>query len=185
MKKSRANRSKQQSIALAGFTLIEITVVMAIIAILAALAAPNLTQLRVRNAVRASVNDFSLSMQFARAQAVQLNSQVTVCPSNDGVNCTSSNYEDGWIVRLGPATNATGQRILQDVLAKELVTITTNISGNRFTFLPNGGPRSGFAGGRVMVCPTISGMETLVKILVINRAGRINIEKPNECAFPT
>lgn len=160
-----------------GFTLIEIMVVVALIAILASLAVPSWTQLLVRNAVRASINDFSLSLQFARSQAVLLNSPVTVCPSNDGANCTASDYAAGWIVRVGPAVNAADQRILQDVLPKDRVSITASHPGARFNFLPNGTPGNGFAGSTVTITPAAAGFDTLTRRLCINRTGRIRVSE--------
>jgi len=160
-----------------GFTLIEIMVVVALIAILASLAVPSWTQLLVRNSVRASVNDFSLSLQFARSQAVLLNSPVTLCPSSDGANCTGTNYAAGWIVRVGPAVNGADQRILQDVLPRDRVNITVNHNGGRFTFLPNGTPVSGFAGSTVAITPTATGLDALTRWLCINRTGRIRVSE--------
>lgn len=158
-----------------GFTLIEIMVVVALIAILASLAVPSWTQLLVRNSVRASVNDFSLSLQFARSQAVLLNSPVTLCPSSDGANCTATDYAAGWIVRVGPAANSVGQRILQDVLQRDRVTITASHAGAQFIFLPNGSPGNGFAGSTVAITPTATGLNDLTRWLCINRTGRIRV----------
>lgn len=163
-----------------GFTLIELAVVIAMVAILAALAVPSWTQLRARNAIRATVNDFNLSLQFARSEAVRLNSPVTICPSSDGVNCTASDYHDGWIVRVGPAANAAGQQILQDVLPRTQVTFITNAPGT-FTFLPNGLPLTNFNDGASLeACPTAPGYETLGRRIVVNRTGRIRLESPEE-----
>lgn len=158
-----------------GFTLIEVMVVVALVAILASLAVPSWTQLLVRNSVRTSINDFSLSLQFARSQAVLLNSPVTLCPSNDGVNCTASDYAAGWIVRVGPAANSAGQRILQDVLQRDRVTITADHAGAQFIFLPNGSPGNGFAGSTVTIAPVATGFATMTRRLCINRTGRIRV----------
>jgi len=166
-----------------GFTLIELAVVIAMVAILAALAVPSWTQLRARNAIRATVNDFNLSLQFARSEAVRLNSPVTICPSSDGVNCTASDYHDGWIVRVGPAANAAGQQILQDVLPRTQITFITNAPGGTFTFLPNGLPLTNFNGASLVACPTAPGYETLVRRIVVNRTGRIRLESPDVCAL--
>lgn len=161
----------------AGFTLVEIMVVVAMISILASLAAPSWTQLRVRNLVRASVNDFSTSLQFARSQAVQLNSPVTLCPSSDGINCTATEYQMGWIVRLGANDNAAGQRVLQDVLAKDSVVITASHGTRRFTFLPNGSPSNAFTGSTVQIAPSAAELANLTRRLCINRAGRIRLSE--------
>lgn len=167
-----------------GFTLIELMVVIALVAILAALAVPSWTQVKTRNAVRTAVNDYILSMQFARSEAVRINSPVTICPSSDGVNCTASEFQNGWIVRTGPRTNDPAQIILQDTLPRVLVRLnTTAAATQRITFLPNGLPASNFAGATLEVCPSQPGFEDQVRRLTINRAGKITISSPGACAI--
>ena len=176
------SRHQRQSNTQSGFTLIELMVVVAMVAILAMLAVPSWTQLQTRNAVRAAVNDFSTSLQFARSEAVRTNLPVTVCASSDGVNCTDTEMQDGWIVRTGPQVNAAGQVILQDVLPRTLVQMdTTAVANRRFTFLPNGSPAANFAGATMAVCPESPDFVDLTRTIVINRAGRANVASPGVC----
>lgn len=166
-----------------GFTLVELMVAIGLVAILASLAIPSWTEIQVRGAVRAAVNDISGSLVRAQRQAGDLKAPVTLCASNDGINCTANNFQDGWIVRLGPAANAAGQRVLEDVLPKRQVAITTNTPNGRFTFIPTGAPSSNFAGARILVCPTDPNFSHLVRRLTISRGGRITLDSPNACTF--
>ena len=84
-----------------GFTLVELMVVISLIAIVTTLAVPSWRALQTRNAIRTLVNDYTLSLYFARSEAVRLNSPVTLCPSNDGATCTDSALENGWVVFVG------------------------------------------------------------------------------------
>lgn len=166
-----------------GFTLVELMVAIGLVAILASLAVPSWTEMQVRASVRAAVNDISGSLLRAQRLAGDLRSPVTLCASDDGINCTANDFQDGWIVRLGPAANAVGQRVLEDVLPKRQVAITTNTPNGRFTFIPTGAPSSNFAGARILVCPTDPNFPHLVRRLTISRGGRITLDSPNACAF--
>lgn len=167
-----------------GFTLIELMVVVALVAILAMLATPSWTEMRIRNALRSSVNDFTSSLQFARSEAVRLNNPVTICPSSDGVNCTDTGYNLGWIVRTGPQANAANQIILQDTLPNALFRLdATTTATRRFTYLPNGLPASNFAGATLEVCPVNIQFSALTRVITVNRAGRITLSTPGNCSI--
>lgn len=166
-----------------GFTLVELMVTIGLVAILASLAVPSWTEMQARGRVRAAVNDINGSLVRAQRLAADLKSPVTLCASSDGINCTANNFQDGWIVRVGPAVNAAGQRVLEDVQPKPWVAITTNTPGGRFTFLPSGTPTSNFAGGRILVCPTDPNFLHLVRRMTISRGGSITLDSPNVCAF--
>ena len=115
------------------------------------------------------------------AEAVRINTPVTLCPSDDGVNCTETEFQNGWIVRTGPRTNDAAQLILQDTLPRTLIRIdATSAATRRFTYLPNGLPASNFAGATVEVCPTNAGFDYMVRELVINRTGRITLKTSDD-----
>ena len=183
-KPSRRHDPNFLSACTCGFTLVELMVVVAIVAILAALAAPSWTQLITRNAVRASVNDLNASLQFARSEAVRLNSPVTLCPSTDAATCDNTAFEGGWIVRTGPQANDPLQQVLQDTLPRRSVRMSPSGGGpSALTFLPNGLPAANFAGVTIEVCPTAPNLNGLVRALVINRAGRMKLIEPGVCTI--
>ncbi len=166
-----------------GFTLIELMVVVALVAVLAALASPSWIQMQVRNTVRTAVNDFTSSLHLARAEAVRLNIPVTVCPSSDGATCTATELQAGWIVRTGTPADA-NQRILQDIIPRNNIQMDATVPAARnFTFLPNGRPASNFNGSTIEACPTRPDMDHLVRRITINRTGRITLDSPNACAL--
>lgn len=165
-----------------GFTLVELMVVIAMIAILASLAAPSWRQLLARNAIRTAVNDLGASFQFARSEAVRLNSAITVCASSDGASCADTGFENGWIVKTGTQVSATTDQLLQDTLPRKFVRMAgSGTTYPKLTFLPNGLPSTGFAGVTIGVCPEDSNMNSLVRTMVINRTGRLRLEQPGMC----
>jgi len=82
-----------------GFTLLELMVTIAILAIVAALAGPSFSDLLARNRGAAQVNALVAGLNAARAEAVKRAQAVQFCTSGDGVNCGGS-AASPWIVAL-------------------------------------------------------------------------------------
>lgn len=61
-----------------GFTLIELMVTIAVVAIIAALAAPSFAEFRERALMRTTLNEFASAIELARFEAVQRDRPVTV-----------------------------------------------------------------------------------------------------------
>lgn len=156
-----------------GFTLIELMVVIAIVAILTTIAIPSWERMIVSNRIRAAVNDWNLSVQFARSEALRQNLPVTLCPSLNGTTCggAASGYEVGWIVKTQlPADPGI---ILQDTLAKQRLTMTLNVATKRaLTFLPNGLLIGNYVGGMITVRDFPATDASLSRYICIPRTGR-------------
>lgn len=163
--------------------MIELIVVVAIVAIMVALATPGWQSLQARNAIRALVNDYTLSVYYAKAEAVRQNAPVTVCPSADGTACTNNGLESGWVVFVGLA-DATSPTVLQDTPGRPRVrtSFTSNALANQaVTFLPNGQPTATFAGNTLRVCPTDAAFNTMSRQVAMNRTARITVTSPSNC----
>ncbi len=158
-----------------GFTLIEVMVVVGLVSVLAALAAPSWSDLVTSNQIRSAVNEWNASVQFARSEALRQNSPVTMCPSSDGATCTAGDYEVGWIVRTGTAVANANDRILQDTLPKANLTMAVVAPSKRITILPNGQPIGNFAGARITVRGLEAADDHLNKTICIGRSGRARV----------
>ncbi|PJG44848.1 hypothetical protein XA39_01090 [Acinetobacter tandoii] len=81
------------------FTLVELLVTISVLAIIASLAAPNLSRVLNNSKVKTSSGDILNFLQQARTEAVRLGKTVTICGSADGANCLSAN-KTNWATGL-------------------------------------------------------------------------------------
>lgn len=82
----RAGRLERE----AGFTLIELMVAIAVLAITLAVAVPSFGALINSNRLVGQVNELVASVQLARSEAIRRNARVAVCGSSDGSTCSSA-----------------------------------------------------------------------------------------------
>ncbi|WP_426664593.1 GspH/FimT family pseudopilin [Rhodanobacter aciditrophus] len=88
-----------------GFTLIELMVTLAVLAILTMIAVPSFRDTIRRNRVNSASNALLADLGYARAEAIDRGQTVTMCPSANGTSCTSSGtaWGSGWMVYSYPA----------------------------------------------------------------------------------
>ena len=86
---------------LRGFTLIEVLVTIAIVAILVRLAAPSFKSMIQSNTMSSNVNSFLADVRYARSEAIKRGGNVVMCRSNSPENnpaCNgSSGASYGWV----------------------------------------------------------------------------------------
>lgn len=89
-----------------GFSLTELVMVMAIVAILLAIGVPSYRYIGNSYRMSSEVNGLLGDLMLARAEAIKEGQPVTVCASTNGTTCSGSTaWQNGWIVWSNP-TNA-------------------------------------------------------------------------------
>lgn len=83
-----------------GFSLVELMVAISVTAILLIIASPMITTTLERNNVSSASNTLLSNINYARSEAVNRGTDVSICPSTDGKTCASSTtaYETGWLI---------------------------------------------------------------------------------------
>ncbi|MFN3786316.1 MAG: GspH/FimT family pseudopilin [Thiothrix sp.] len=141
-----------------GVTLVELTVTLAVVAVLAAFAAPSIKAILESNRLTALNNQLVSSLNYARSEAVKRNYPVTMCVRNSaGTGCaTSGGFENGWIIFVdcngnnvvntsgcdfGAGNANVAEPILQDVTPNANgITVTGQGSASPVVrYRPNGG----------------------------------------------
>lgn len=135
-----AIRPTVRPVRLRGFTLMELMVTVAVLAILASLAAPSFTAVINNNRLATQANDLVASLQLARMEAVRRNESVAVCRSADGATCAgTAGAWTGWLTVL-----TRNNEILRAGTARAPVQISS--AAHTITFRADGLARNG-AGG--------------------------------------
>jgi type IV fimbrial biogenesis protein FimT len=122
-----------------GYSLLELLVAVAVVAVLAGLGLPALRGLALDGRLRSDINAFVGSIALARSEAAKRAATVTVCASTDGARCADAEtgFEAGWIVIVGadsgPAA-ASGDRVL--LVHDPAMTGTIRSNRARFRFRP-------------------------------------------------
>jgi type IV fimbrial biogenesis protein FimT len=83
-----------------GFSLLELMVTLSIVAIVMAIAVPNMSQFIKNDRLTSYTNALISDLMLGRGKAVQRNQPVIVCASDDQATCTGGDFKNGWIVAV-------------------------------------------------------------------------------------
>lgn len=102
----------------AGFTLVELMIALAVLAVLLGLAVPSFTRIIHSNRLTTAANEIVAALQTARMEAVRRNTRVALCPTSNGADCSGGSDWTRLLVFVDTNGNAsidTGETIVRDV----------------------------------------------------------------------
>lgn len=159
-----------------GFTLIELMIAIALVAILLATAVPALEDFTNDARQTGAINDFVAAIHLARNTAITTNSRVTMCASASGTNCELTAWENGWIVFGDLNANGSldvGERIVSASSAVEGLDIQSGEFPASLMYRPNGRAMTNALtgnSGEFAVCD-FRGVEH-AKVILVELSGR-------------
>lgn len=175
-----------------GFTLIELMVTVAVIAILAVVAIPNLRDFVHNNRLRATSNELVASLQAARMEAVRLNSNAIVCRSTNGTTCAGgTDAWAAWVVLADVDHDGAADDLVRTGAAAAPVVVSSSesIDNSAVTFGPDGMARTA-AGlplqGSLGACITETALAQNRRVVRIRTGSRFQVvqDASTSCARP-
>lgn len=168
-----------------GFTLVELMMAIAILAILAMIAIPSFIALITNNRVSSQVNLVIGSINVARSEAVKHGRAASLCASSNGTSCTGTDLGAGWIVF--DDIGADGTVDTADTVIKIYPAMPGGMSAPftvaNITFLGTGRPVGAFSGANMNVCPPAAG--DYCRYICINSQGRPRVITPQQFSTDT
>jgi type IV fimbrial biogenesis protein FimT len=139
----------------AGFTIIELLVAVAVVAILSIAALPSFFSAVERNRIVSQNNELLASFSYARTEAIRRNATVGVCALNaTGNGCATDNWNRGWAVWTDTNRNGAFNLGTDEVLRINALKTNDQIGGTVFDI------RFGARGTRILPIAT-AGATTL------------------------
>ena len=160
-----------------GFTLVELMVTVAVLAILLMIATADYGSTINRNNVVASINQLQGEVAYIRSAATKASTTVTFCSSSDSASCNGgTSWESGWIIFTDTDADAVvdaGERILRVGSPPENVSIRRsgfNFPAGRIQFNSRGEQRGDALPGSFSIC-VADGNTEVAKGLVVQVSG--------------
>ncbi|WP_225764129.1 GspH/FimT family pseudopilin [Stenotrophomonas sp. Marseille-Q4652] len=162
----------------AGFTLVELMVTIAIVAILAAIAFPNFEYTLRSNRVATTTNELIGSLALARSEAIRNPTGAAICPSANGTSCDASGaWGDGWAVWIDLNGNGAidgTERVVRYVQARNRILVGGTSAPIRFD---NRGRQAGGAREFTVQPSECASGTDLKRVLTVSATGQARVAR--------
>ena len=162
-----------------GFTLPELMITLAVVAILIAISAPSMQSMIVNQRVASTTRDVYGSLLLARSEAVKRHQSISVCSSVNGASCDEDNtgWHHGWLIFSDKNQDGIfdgDDQLLRAVPEQAaLITITWN-RGYSVTFNSRGQTTTA---GSFEIC-----LDNIIRAIVMTVTGRARVEERQVCS---
>lgn len=159
-----------------GFSLIELMVVIAIVAVLLTLGLPSFQGSLRSNRIATTSNELLASLALARSEAVRGTRGGGVCSSTDGASC-GGNWNNGWLVWTetdGNGVLGAGETVVRYIQSKPKLTLAGSANAIAFD------SRGRAIGGAQSIQLSPEGATTPIRCLQIGITGQTRVD-PGAC----
>jgi type IV fimbrial biogenesis protein FimT len=163
--------------AAAGFTLVELMIVLVIVAVVVVMAGPGFMEASLNSKLKTSTNALLSSVYSARGEAIKRNVPVRLCASADGSSCaTSGDWEQGWVV-LDP-----NDVVIESQQALPPGYKMTSTGGLTLTFQPSG---LASTSSTIKVCRSAPEPGRQERLVTVWGTGRPSVTKTTTASCPS
>jgi type IV fimbrial biogenesis protein FimT len=162
-----------------GFTLIELTITLAIITTLAGVAGPAMAGFIEHQRATATATSLTTHMQLARMAAVSRNRRAVLCPTSDGNSCAAgTDWSTGWMLFVDDDGNRRPDHN-DDILRVDLQPTSTHLrvvsttGRQQLRYLPDGS-----SAGSNLTVSICNHAGALLGQVIVNNMGRPRSEHP-------
>ncbi|WP_313550976.1 GspH/FimT family pseudopilin [Pseudomonas sp.] len=163
-----------------GFTLIELVVTVAILAIVATIAMPSMSYFIVKQRVSSDASELYGFLMLARAEATKRNAQISLIPRQD----SSNGWSAGWCIGPSSINSCNDASVIRSYEASGKTQINSAYlsSSNRLTFRRDGTLLGGVSANSFKVSSdALKQSETDARCITINAVGQASLRaaQPN------
>lgn len=164
-----------------GFTLIELMVTIAILAILLTLGLPSFQDAMRSNRVATGTNEVLASLALARTEAIRSTRASVLCASSDGSTC-GTDWNGGWIIWTD--SDRDGNRASTEPVVRYVqthaglaISVAGGPSASKITFDSRGRPDAGTNRVFTLLPSPCSAGRPLLRTMTLSAVGQVNTAK--------